>query len=90
MYVRFSKPEFDRKFEEEIHLITPNNKSMGLEELILKVVKEEGRSEKDLEKNHLFVTNLIQQSDFTDEKIASIAGVELSFVKQLRNELRVQ
>ncbi|MCY7328070.1 MAG: hypothetical protein LH618_05955 [Saprospiraceae bacterium] len=40
-----------------------------------------------LEKQRLFVVNLIQATDFEDKMIANLAAVEMSFVQQIRAEL---
>lgn len=68
---------------------------MGLEEQILEVKrqegkqegKQEGRQETLLERNTLFVDNLLRSTDFTDERIASLAGVSQEFVQQARAKL---
>ncbi len=46
--------------------------------------REEGREEKELK----FVTNLVAQSDLSDQQIAGMAEVPLSFVKSVRNSLK--
>lgn len=56
---------------------------MGLEELILQIVREEAK----LEREHLFVTNLLQQTDFPNEKIASLVDVDVAFVRNIKTEL---
>ena len=45
---------------------------------------EEGRNEVNLK----YVTNMIVQSDFSDQQIASVVEVPLSFVKSVRDGLK--
>lgn len=48
---------------------------------------EKGMSKKDYENKHDFVISLFQNSDFSDEKIALIAGVNAAFVERIKIEL---
>ena len=88
LYVHFDEPELKNKFEVEIDLITKNNEPMGLkeiaEQLIAARAKEEGKEEGEEKRNSVFVTNLLQSTDFPDEKIATLADVPLAFVQQMR------
>ena len=49
--------------------------------------KVEGESKKEYEKNHIFVVNLLKGTDFSDAKIASLAGVPIEFVEKVKAEL---
>jgi predicted transposase YdaD len=49
--------------------------------------KLEGREEVKEEKNFIFTQNLITQTDFSDEKIALLANVEIEYVKKMRKSL---
>jgi hypothetical protein len=68
---------------------------MGLKEFVLdrerrmalKEGREEGMDIKEKQKNLNFTQNLITQTDFSDEKIASIVGVEIDYVKKIRASL---
>ena len=53
---------------------------MGIDEYLVMVGKEQ--------KEISVIKNLLTQTDFSDEKIASIAGVEVSFVEEIRKELK--
>lgn len=48
---------------------------------------EIGMAKKDYEKNHSFVTNLLLNTDFINEKIASLANVSLAFVEEVQKSL---
>lgn len=90
IYVNFAKPETAIKFEETIKSFTENNQTMGLEEQILKMMrkegKSEGRSEGKIESSTLFVENLFRSTDFSNEKIASLADVSVKFVGEMREK----
>jgi hypothetical protein len=53
---------------------------MGIDEYLVMVGKEQ--------KEISVIKNLLAQTEFSDEKIASIVGVEVSFVEEIRNEMR--
>lgn len=48
---------------------------------------KEGRKEERADSTRTFTSNLIQQTNFDDEKIAALAGVDAAWVAQLRAEL---
>ena len=90
-YVNFAKPETAIKFEEETKAFTPNNEPMGLEEQILEMKKQEGREEGlvkgEAKRSTILVENLLLSTDFSNEKIASLAAVTISFVEETRNKI---
>lgn len=92
LYVNFDKPELKDKLDEEINASTQNNIPMGLkevaEQLIAARAKEEGIIEEVEKQKKKFVTNLLQSTDFTDEKIAILADIKLPFVQQRRIDLK--
>jgi hypothetical protein len=65
---------------------------MGLEEFVLdrerRVGRKEGMSIKEIEEKTNFTRNLLTQTDFDDEKIASLVGVEIEFVRQVKASLK--
>jgi predicted transposase YdaD len=97
-YVNFAKPETAAKFELAIESFTPNRSNMGIEEIIIKMARQEGkvegkaegRVESDLEKSTFFVENLLRSTNFDEKKIASLAGVEVAFVKDIKTKLGSQ
>ncbi|MBL7813522.1 MAG: hypothetical protein JNL70_00860 [Saprospiraceae bacterium] len=48
---------------------------------------EKGMSAKDHELKYHFVVSLLENTDFDDNKIALIAGVEFDFVAKIRESL---
>ena len=65
---------------------------MGLKEFILdrerRIARKEALEEAREEKNSTFTQNLITQTNFSDEKIATLANVELEYVKKMRTSLQ--
>jgi hypothetical protein len=57
---------------------------MGVIEQLAEIRKEEGREEGRMEKEVTVVKNLLSATKFPLEKIASIAGVSVAFVKEVR------
>ena len=49
--------------------------------------KKEGIEKGEQKKASVFVTNLLQNTDFPDEKIAALAGVTIEYVGEIRKEL---
>jgi predicted transposase/invertase (TIGR01784 family) len=90
-YVSFENRENVIKFEKEIKVLTNNNFTMGIEELLLDRAEkrgiEKGREAGKEESAYLFVKKLLRDTDFDDEKIASLASVDVPFVQQIRAEL---
>ena len=51
---------------------------------------EEGLEKGEQRRNRLFVENLLVNTDFTVEKIASLANVTVEFVNQMENEAKTR
>lgn len=83
-YVHFDKPELKNKFDKEIEAITKNNEPMGLKEVVELLIAERAMEQGEEKRNIVFVTNLLQSTDFSDEKVATLADVPLVFVQQIR------
>lgn len=49
--------------------------------------REKGREEEAAKKNHIFVSNLLSNTDFSEEKIAILADVPLVYVQKVKLEL---
>jgi hypothetical protein len=88
LYVRFEKIELINKFDDELDIITNRPNTMGLKEFVLDRERRMARKEEREEKNSTFTRNLITQTDFSDEKIALLAGVEIDYVRKVRASLR--
>jgi len=91
LYVHFAKPETKAKFETEIDIITQNNTTMGIEEMVIERAKKQGWElgiEEGIEKRNIeLVQSLIKKTDFSDEQIADISGVKVTFVKKIRQAM---
>ena len=87
LYIRFESKKLISKFDDELDIITNRQNTMGLKEFILdrerRIARKEGREEKDF----VITQNLIVQTDFSDEKIATLANVGLEYVKKMRISL---
>jgi flagellar biosynthesis/type III secretory pathway protein FliH len=55
-----------------------------------KIGWKKGREEERENKNREFVSNLIQQTEFSDTKIADLATVSIQFVQKIRTDLNMQ
>ena len=96
LYIRFENSTFIHKFEEKIDEITNRQTTMGLEEFVIDRAKriglkegrqegrQEGKQETDYENKVTFVTNLLQQTDFSVDKIATLACVDNVFVEKIK------
>lgn len=57
---------------------------MGIEELLLERARSQGREEEKVKNENLFVENLLRDTDFDNEKIASLVGVSVTLMKKIR------
>ena len=99
--MRFQKPETGVIFEQEYDKLTNRQGTMGIEQLLLTLAKQEGRQEgrrkgrqegieqgikERLEKDAFVIRNLLTSTSFSDADIARLVGVEIGFVARLREE----
>jgi len=87
-YVLFQKKETNSIFIQEIDQITGNTNKMDIFEQIAELREEVGMKKGMQKASRLFVKNLLKESNFSLEKIASMANVSLSFVKQVKKSLK--
>ncbi len=89
LYIRFENQDFNHKFEHKLDEITNRPKTMGIKEYALdrerRLGRKEGREVTMVEEKTIFTKNLLEQTDFTDEKIALLVGVEIDFVIRVKN-----
>ena len=83
-YVRFARPETNRIFETELDKITGKINTMGIIEQVKEMRLEEAREAGRIEEKKEVVKRLIQATQFTPKKIATIAGVSLAFVEKVK------
>jgi predicted transposase YdaD len=77
-------------FDYETDTLYLRGEEKGVTKGIVKGIEqgiEQGREEESKKKEHAFVTNLILVTDFSDEKIALLAGVSAEYVQKVRSEL---
>ena len=95
-YRRFENQELVNKFELELDIIKNRQTTMGLEEFVLdrerRVGKregvEEGKESMDYENKLISTKNLLTQTDFSEEKIANLVGVDIEFVRKVKATLK--
>ena len=99
LYVHFENRDYKLKFEKVIEELTENKNTMGIREFVLDRAKNEGKAEgrtqgrkegmsqKEYEKNLAFTNSLLRETTFKDEKIARMVGVEVDFVKKIRQDV---
>ncbi|KAA2245677.1 hypothetical protein F0L74_06900 [Chitinophaga agrisoli] len=78
--------EINRKFEEEIKLITENEINMGIVEATNIVNYERGLEEGESLQAKIGVTNMLREN-FAVNKIASLLGVSIEFVEKIKASL---
>ncbi|SEJ77685.1 Putative transposase, YhgA-like [Dyadobacter sp. SG02] len=87
-YVSLGDKKLDSEYLEEIKKVTsPDPIPMTFEEAILHIVKEEGKEEGHLEKDTIFVQNLLRQTQFSEEEIAQLTDVSIDFVREIKQKL---
>lgn len=81
-YVVFKKPETNRKFDVEIDQLITKTESMDIFEQLIEIKAEEAREEEQAK----FVRYLLRDTEFSPDKIASLVGVSIDFVEQIKND----
>jgi hypothetical protein len=85
-YVLFEKPETSRKFD-NLFEQTDKVSIMNTTEYLKAEGREEGIEVGKEQAAAAFVENLLKGSDFTVDKIASLANVSVEFVNDVKNKL---
>ncbi|MEO6685463.1 MAG: hypothetical protein ABIN24_05840 [Dyadobacter sp.] len=98
-FLHIDNQEINFKFDKEIDILTKNKHAMGIIETIKMITREEGREEgieegreKGREEGREeikteMVKSLLLDPSFDNQKIASLCKVDVSLVKQLRQDL---
>ena len=86
-YITFEEPQTNLIFSQQIDQITGKKNTMGLLEQIAEIRAEEAEQKGRMETTHLFVENLLSNTEFSDEKIAALASVTIAFVEKVRKDL---
>ena len=85
-YIHFENHEMNIKFDKEIEEITQNKKTMGIEEFLLDRAEKKG-IEKGIEQSVIkVVKSLLRETDFDDDKIASLIGISPESVRKIKME----
>lgn len=83
-YVRFEIEETKTEFNKELETLTKYKETMGLEEQIREMIREEGFEEGIEKTKEKLVSDLILDSEFTDQQIMKIIQVPLKLVRDIR------
>jgi predicted transposase YdaD len=83
-YIHFEKTETYRIFEEQVDGITEKKNTMGIFEQIAEVRHEEGLKKGEQKAKRQIVENLLRDTKFSADKIASLANVTLNFVNKVK------
>ncbi|WP_096510886.1 hypothetical protein [Filimonas lacunae] len=86
-YVYLGDSQLFHKFEEEIKLIIKNPAHMGIYEQILQIDKEDAEERGKAVGKAEVVTNLLNNTDFDIQTIASLVGESVDFVIEVKNKL---
>jgi len=86
----FEHEETQRIFEEQLDQITGKKNTMGIIEQLAEIKAKESAHAAEEKKNLLFVENLLKGTDFSIEKIASLANVSIDFVREVKNKQSIQ
>jgi hypothetical protein len=82
-FVGFKIPETNRKFGEKTDEIFGKKNTMGIDEVIAEIKYQEGLEEGKKKTVQLFLNN----TDFSQAKIAELVGVPISLVRKIKKEL---
>jgi len=85
-YIVFEDPQINRNFRQQLDLITGKTNTMGIIEQVAEMRVEEAREEEREE----FAKSLLTETEFSAEKIASLAKVPLSVVEKIKERLNQQ
>ncbi|KAA6438743.1 hypothetical protein FEM33_15925 [Dyadobacter flavalbus] len=83
-FIFIDNTEINRNFDKQIASLTGNEIAMGIIETIKMITKEETLEES----KKTFVLNLLHDTDFNAEKIATLAGVSTSYVEEISKEIK--
>jgi predicted transposase YdaD len=87
LYVEFNDERSNTKFDSEILTLTHNRyKTMGIEETLTAMLKEQMTERLLRNRDITFARNLLKSTDFDDEKIASLLGATTDFVNDVKNK----
>ena len=90
-YIVLEDPIINRIFMQQVDQITGKKNTMGIIEQLAQIKSEEalekGRAEGQEISSRLFVENLLRNTEFSLEKVASLANVTVDFVRAVKDVL---
>ncbi|MEO6686413.1 MAG: hypothetical protein ABIN24_10620 [Dyadobacter sp.] len=92
-FIYIENPEINSKFDNEVDILTGNEKGMGIIEAIKMITLEEGIEKGiatgEYNKTYEIVKNLIINTDFQISKVAALANCSESLVEKVQKDLRL-
>lgn len=85
--VYIHNPEINDNFNAEIDVLTDKRQTMGILELVAEERAKERAKDVAEQKDKTFVESLLANTEFSTEKIASLVGVSVSFVEEVKESL---
>jgi len=82
-YILFEDQQTNIIFDKQIDKVINKKNTMGLIEQLAEIRAQEAREDQ----KKIFITNLLSSTDFSVEKIASLAAVSVSFVEEVKENL---
>ena len=89
-YIPFDDQEINRKFIERVDQLTGKKNTMDIFEQVAQMKIEEARQEGETAAKEKFVCDLLAETEFSDEKIASLTRISVRRVASIRKKLHSQ
>lgn len=86
-YVIFEDPEINRNFKQELDQIKGKTNAMDIFEQVAEIRAKEASERTRTEERQAIVKRLLTDTEFSIEKIASLANVSTDFVNSVKNKL---
>lgn len=86
----FKNSQYNTIFDQHVKTLTGGTITMGIEETLKMLDREEGIEKGRKEKNHIVVENLLSKLGLSDEQAADVAEVSVAFVKKVRKEIETK
>lgn len=86
-FIFIDNEEINRTFDRHILQLTGGTVNRGVIDIVKRQERQQGALQGAERKSYEVVHNLIQNTEFDDAKIASLAAVAVSFVREVRSTL---
>ncbi|WP_169720040.1 hypothetical protein [Dyadobacter alkalitolerans] len=87
-YVVLNDPFLTASFSEQVFNLTHKTyTTMGIDEAVIYITREEAKEEAFLEKDITFTKSLLNANRFSLEEVAELVGVPVAFVQEVKAEM---